>query len=186
MQHLTLTIENGTNEYHKVRILHAINIDKKNFGIPSDVTIKCTNQVVPYENILRHLLIARFPLSFISSTNNRQLNFGLVDFWAGGNPIEPHKNIDGTPREKYRGKEIQLRRGIIFESDMYENNFIDKWDAEKWNIADTHEPAIWTATSYVDVLVKPQQTFELQLKVYLTDHPFLHSLPVSRKYDALK
>ena len=157
MSYLRLAINNTTNTEHSVRILHAINIDKINYGMPDGVTIEFLYKVFPYEFVLRNFFISNFPLCFISSPNNRQLNFGRIDIWGFPHPIQPQKNIDGTKREKYKGKEIKLGSDIIFEGDMYDNYFTEKWDSEKWNIADTHEPAIWTPMSYVDVLIKSEQ-----------------------------
>jgi hypothetical protein len=101
-------------------------------------------------------------VKFTSSTNNRQLFFWYQNAMGSEYPIEPHKNIDGTPREKYCGESFKLGNDTIYEGDLFDNYFTNEWKPKKWNIADTHEMPVWTFSNFIDLYIKRKQVFELE------------------------
>lgn|SRR3990167_2281695 len=156
-----LVITNETNKQQKVRILYAINRKEKNFGLPEGVKLELNNKEITYEKLLTHIMVLGLPVIFTSSTNNRQLFFWYQDIMGREHAIEPHKNIDGTLREKYRGESFKLGEYVIYEGDLFEDYFTEEWNPKKWNIADTHEIPIWEFSNFIDLYIKRKQVFEL-------------------------
>ena len=167
-----LVITNETKQ-QKAKILYAVNLNEKNFGLPEGVVVEVKNKDFTYEKILQHLTMRACLIKFISSTNNRQLFFWYQNA-MGSYAIEPQKNIDGTLREKYRGESFKLGKDTIYEGDLFYNWFTNKWNPKKWNIADTHEITIWTFSNFIDLYIKKKQVFELEF----TAKPLLDAKPM--------
>lgn len=161
-----LIITNETNKKQKTRILYAINHNEENFGLPNGVKLELKTKKITYEKILQHLIMSPCLVKFISSTNNRQLFFWHQNAVGVKHQIEPSKNIDGSQRVRYCGENFKLENDIIHEGSLFENYFINEWNPEKWNIADTHEIPIWTFCDFIDLYINRKQVFELEFIFY--------------------
>lgn len=157
-----LIITNSTNRSQNARLLYAINLKEKNFGLPEGVTLKLKHKTVTYEQMLQYFMMKAVLIKFISSTNNRHLYFWYSDAVGAHHPMEPQKNIDGKPRKRYRGEKFKFGNNVIYEGDLFTNLFIKPWNPNKWNILDTHETAVWTFSNFIQLYLGANEIFELQ------------------------
>ena len=128
-----LIITNTTKKKQKARLLHAFNLSQNNFGLPEGVTLEMKYKDFTYKQVLEYFNVMPAHIKFKSSSNNRHLYFWKIDRMGRHDPYEPQRSIDGSPRQKYKGEKFKLGKNVIYEGDLFQNFFTDKWNPKKWN-----------------------------------------------------
>lgn len=134
---LKLRITNNTEEDRIVKLLSKWNTFKKD-----GVLIETFNTDFSYEKLINYLSVEPVIIKFISSTNNRQLNFYNYDLTGSRWFVPPSFRVNK------HGVKCVL-------------NF-NKWNPEKFNIIDNNESVLWDFYRVVELNIKRKQVFEIE------------------------
>lgn len=157
-------VENTTNKQQTIKLLSALYSDMS--YIPKGVNIQLlSDKYDDYMDLANHIRMDAIIIKFLHSSNNRQLFFWKIFPDASQIQLEPALDINKMPRFLQPGKDFYFGNSIINENDIFVGEPLQKWDPKKWNIADTHEPAYWTFSHFINLYIKKQQTFELEFEI---------------------
>ncbi len=151
----------------KVNLLDAyLNLCTHNNNLPDTVIASTRMTYVndrtkkTYNDFLELVVHQPKMASFLHTTNNRQLNIFNRLSNGGLVPRMPRLTIDKLPRPQ---KAIVL---IDDDDEEYtEFEYVEKWDPEKWNIADTGEQFILGGELLMELDILPKQEFNIFLSV---------------------
>lgn len=172
---IVMKIRNENNFEIKTSLLNGLmNIQNLDCGLPKnvfvDVRINKINDEfndIKYRELMSFSLYEPMAVKIINTTNNRQLDFYYFDIMTGKQPLIPQLTIDGKPR---------CADGETIISNSKHDG--DYWDGNIYNIADTQESFIIDGKEVVDILLFPNQIFNIHIgvmaKVNITPKNLLH------------
>ena len=150
---IVITILNASNAKQFVSLVPCLykEEDFLSRGIMVSAQI-ADNEPIPYRLFAESISVQPIPAKVMGSSNNRQVNFFALNGLTGGeSPLEPTLTKKGNARRR-----INKAFG--------DWDYRDKWNPEKWNVADTHEAFVMDYLNRIEVCVKPYRTFSLEIE----------------------
>ena len=164
---MKLIIKNKGNEGTDLRVLFGYSANDENFGFPEFIQVSIESDIkdLTYKKLLQHLGYKSVVMKFFESTNNRHMFFWYMNAHGTRYPMEPSLNADGTKRPVWKGKKVPFFGEDVYEGDLFETEYTNKWNPKKWNIADTHEECLWTFSNFIYVFVEAKKEFEIEFEI---------------------